>query len=682
MQRAAIGLIALLVLVGCDGPGTGVADIGADQAPVDGPPPLDAGSDGPGVDAGDAGDLGALPLVGVYTLTGTDPTHGSYSGTAEIRVDGKGKLAIHHVQIHDSTTFEGDRVALAWQGLVTSQAEPYRFGVTLQRVGWITSYKSWSRTGADPTPVTFEAEFTHSSPTTIAGTFSPKTGSSSSFSESWTWTGPGGKEPIWRDQRQLIAGHAAVPTGQKNLLFATFATFHDLPTVKPYISDPRFQQMMHYWVFDPTDHDFYQQASNSDVLRVIQKVVDPISLVEARVRNRAFRQTLAQKAAHYDQEVAAEHLNSAGMYGYFDPVAKQHLPDGDGLEWTGDYLASQAMRYLATKQQVALDNMLKALKGIILCYDIAPKKGDFARTIREHVSDGNPIWIQGLPPYDKYDWMVGANNDMLKGFQYGFFWAHVVLDGMSGHDDLKQRMVQISTDLLSDNPDAGDKMANEAYFRLLLYIMTGDLVEYATYQGIFLYLKPWLIDWGNGSTYLYGISDWSGIYMNIKSLSYFYLMEQYLQIKGRPVLHIAEYRQALTNALQRMRSTRLGFYQLAAATLGDFPTPPPELQDALWVMRSFATPKVQHNFDWRINPDFCISPVPNLPWKLDWAQPGSDRTHSLTIYPLFERNPSNIEWKEVPGSYFGSETTARRSGADYLLAYWFGRYFGSITPSM
>jgi len=439
---------------------------------------------------------------------------------------------------------------------------------------------------------------------------------------------------------------------------------------------------MHYWVVDPTDHAFYQQAANKDVLRVIQKIVDPISLVEARVRNRAYRQSLADKAAHYDQEVAADHLNAAGMYGFYDLASKKHLPDGDALEWTGDYLASQALRYLATKQQAALDNMLKALGGIILCYDIAPKKGDFARTIRDHVADGDPKWVQGLPPYDKLDWMVGANNDMLKGIQHGFFWAFLVLDGVGGYDQLRQKMAQIVKELLSDNPDAGDKLTNEAFLRLLLFLLDGDLTQYATYLGMYIYIKPWLVDWGNGSTYAYGISDWSGNFMNIKTLVCLYLMEQLLQKKGQAVFHLAEYRQALTAALIRMRNTQLGFYQLTAATLGDFASPPPELEQALWVMRAFPAPKVQHNIDWRINPDFCVSPVPNLPWKLDWAQPGEDRTHSIVIYSVLEREPSNIEWKEVPGTYRGSESTVRSSGPEYLYAYWFGRHFGSITPSM
>jgi len=278
--------------------------------------------------------------------------------------------------------------------------------------------------------------------------------------------------------------------------------------------------------------------------------------------------------------------------------------------------------------------------------------------------------------------MVGANNDMLKGIQHGFFWAFLVLDGVGGYDQLRQKMAQIVKELLSDNPDAGDKMTNEAFLRLLLFLLDGDLTQYAIYLGMYVYIKPWLVDWGNGSTYAYGISDWSGNYMNIKTLVCLYLMEQLLQKKGQLVFHLAEYKQALTAALIRMRSTQLGFYQLAAATLGDFSSPPPELEQALWVMRAFPAPKVRHHIDWRINPDFCVSPVPNLPWKLDWAAAGSDRTHSLVIYSLLEREPSNIEWKEVPGSYLGSESTVQSSGPEFLFAYWFGRHLGGITPSM
>ena len=208
-----------------------------------------------------------------------------------------------------------------------------------------------------------------------------------------------------------------------------------------------------------------------------------------------------------------------------------------------------------------------------------------------------------------------------------------------------------------------------------------DLGAKLKYELIFTYLKVWMIDWGNGSTYEMGISDWSGNYMNLKSLTHFLEMEQYLQASGTLMANIAEYRGALKTTLERMRSTRLGFYQLASGTLGSFAAPPPEIEDALWVLREFPAPKVHHSIDWRINPDFCLSPVPNLPWKFDWTEPTEDRSFSLTVYPLFERPVSNIQWKELPGVYRGGESPREDSGVDYLHAYWFGRFYNKIAAN-
>jgi hypothetical protein len=685
------------VFVACDGNTAAITDGGSSHPDArDGRAPDTRSTGEAGLEAGPDQRLDAppvqpdlpqpaAPLLGVYAVTGQDPTWGPYTGQAEVRAASSGGgQEVHHVQLHDTATFEGERVASAWQGTVVSGTEPYLFQVTLDRVGFVKSYQTWARTAADATPATFAGVFQRSGPKALSGTFTEATGSGQSWSETWTWIGPGGPEPIWRNKREAREGHPPLSSSEKATLSASFASYQALPAVQPYASRPEFQQAMHYFVFDPTDYDFYQQPQNKDVLRVIQKVVDPISLVEARRRNRAYRMTLAEKAAAYDAEIPALHLNSAGMLVSHDPTKtgiEQHISEGDSMEWTGDYVFSQALRYLVTGQQEALDHMVQALKGIILCYDIVGTKGEFARTLREHVSDGNPSWVQGLPPYEAFDWLKGGNNDMLKGYELGFLWAHLALEGKPAFDSLRQRMGEITEELLAYNPDVtGLLSTNASYLNLLLYVLTGDLSSYGKYLATFTYLQLWLVNMGNGSTYKYGVSDWSGNFMNVKTLAGYYTMELYLQKKGLLVLHVADFRQALTNALVNMRSTRVGFYQLAAATLGQFTTPPPELEDAVWTLRELPFPKVRYSIDWRINPSFCMSPFPSLPWKLDWDK-GSDRTHSLTAYPVFERSPDIMEWKADPGGYEWGASVRSSPGVDLLLAYWFGRYHGVISPT-
>jgi hypothetical protein len=139
----------------------------------------------------------------------------------------------------------------------------------------------------------------------------------------------------------------------------------------------------------------------------------------------------------------------------------------------------------------------------------------------------------------------------------------------------------------------------------------------------------------------------------------------------------------MAQGLERMRDTRVGLLQLVYGALGDFATPPPELEDAIWVLREMPIPK-KHGLaiDWRIHPSFCMSPFPSLPWKGDWMDPNSNRFQSLVSYPLFERPPDGFQWKSNPMAFVGGASTWEEPGADFLFAYWFGRWAGVIDLSM
>ncbi|MCD6499552.1 MAG: hypothetical protein J7M25_14765, partial [Deltaproteobacteria bacterium] len=585
---------------------------------------------------------------------------------------------------YDSAQFEGYEVASAWQGTAQEPADektgPYDCSVTLDRVGFVTSYGGLTRDPNDATPITFVARFARQDGWTITGTFVPQNGPASlSFTETWSWQGPGGTEPIWRNERIEIEGHDPIPQSTKDQLFQTYASYHALPEVQPYVNRPEFQAAMHFVIFDPTDYDFYQAHPNT--LRVIQKVIDPISLAETKVRALAYGQTLAQKEQYFEPLMPAHHLNQAGMLVYYDPngTPPYNQPhSGDSMLWTGVYVASQALRYLVTGAQVALDNMITALHGEILCFDIVGQDGQFARTIRLHVSDGNPKWVQGQGPYSIYDWETGCNNDMLKGYFVGFAWAYMALKDLSGYDQEKTRMVQILENLKDHNPDCqGTTSGNKLLVNMLLYWMTGDVSCRLRYQSQFSAERTFIVDYANGASWEYGTSDWSGNHLHLQSMLTMYQSTS----QAGDGSTAGDVQEGMANGLDIMRHTRLGLYQLVMATLGDFTTPPPELDEALWVLREFPAPKVSLAYDWSINPAFCMSPFPELPWKNDWTT--ADRTQSIRSHPLFERPQADVYvWKSGAFDYRSGATTWLAPGADYLFAYWFGRYFGVITATM
>jgi hypothetical protein len=594
------------------------------------------------------------------------------------------------VQTWTDADFEGDEMALAWEGAVTSVTEPYGIGVVLDKVGFITAYGEEARDtdAADNAPVAFAASMARTGPTTLHGTFVPEGGDASlAFTETWTRIGEPGAEPLWRNERIAVDGHDPIDGTTKDTLFATYASYHALPEVAPYADRPEFQAAMHTWIFDPTDFAFSRE--NPGTVRVIQKIVDAISLAEARIRNRAYSQTLADKEAVFEPLVQELHLSDTGMICYHDPALPEgsdQLPDGDSMLWTGVYAASQAMRYLVTDASDAYDNMLAAIEGQLLCHDIAAATpGDFARTTRPHAE---PLggWNQGTGAYTGYDWLPGANNDMLKGYVVGFSWAYMAIERAGGDDALRDRMVAVLDDILDNSAlvdvgsgDVGNSVSRGTLL-LMKFMMTGDVDAYLEYLACYPAIGVWIVDMGNGAFYQYGTSDWSGNHLIIQGLVTLYETAAYAAGPLNDLdSHADAYRDGLAQALDNLRHTRVGLYQLAAAGLGSFSATPPELEEAIWTLREFPAPKESYAIDWRVNPSFCMSPFPNLPWKGDWTE--TDRFQSITVYPLFERPVDNYRWKSAAGAFKGGVEAYDDPGVDYLFAYWLARQHGLIAET-
>jgi len=686
LSRIWIVMAAALAL-GCSDDGSGGngdagADTGADSdSDTDTDADADAGEDG--------GTTADAPLVGLYAVAGTGSGYGAYEGYAEIREADAG-LEVSHIQTWTDADFEGDLMALAWAGAVTSDEAPYGIAVTLDRVGFITSYGGVTRDtdAAANSPIDFSASLVRTGPTVLHGTFVPSDSDGAfAFTETWTRLGDPGEAPLWRNERVVVDGHDPIGDSTKETLFTTYATFHALPAVAPYVERPEFQAAMHTWIFDPTDFQF--SRDNPGTVRVIQKVVDAVSLAEARIRNRAYAQTLAEKQAVFEPLVPENHLSETGMICYHDPSlpdGEDQEPDGDSMLWTGVYAASQALRYLETGDADAYANMLEAIEGQLLCHDIAAATpGDFARTTRPHLT---PLgdWNQGTGEHAGYDWLPGANNDMMKGYVVGFSWAFQAIEQAGGDDALVNRMVAVLDDLLDNNDpvDTGSGDITNSMSRgtldLMQYMMTGDLDTYADYLTCYPAIQTWMVDMGNGAFYEYGTSDWSGNHLVIQGLLTLYATAGFAAGPLNSLdSHADAYADGLAQALDNLKHTRLGLYQLVAAGLGDFAAAQPELEEARWTLREFPAPKESYAIDFRINPSFCMSPIPNLPWKGDWTT--TDRTQSISVPPLFERPVDNYRWKSGAGTYKGSIETYDNPGVDYLFAYWFARHYDLVGDS-
>ena len=629
-------------------------------------------------------------IYGIYAITGSDNLWGDYSGQCEIRRQSNNDIIIH-TQVWNQSIFEGYTRALVWEGTINSNNKPYQINALLHNVGFIVSYNDDVRESQlQPSIIKGEMLPLNQKSLSVQYTVN-KNNDVYESNEIWHYHQPCSENPIWQNQRQMVPTHSEIDSEIKQSLFTVYSAFHQQPEMLPYIYEPQFQDAIHYQVWDRTDFLFYRK--NPHIIRVIQHFPDNISFAEAKLRNLAYSKTLSEKAQYFDISMSYEQsspfINEFGMI-----VDYSGCYDIDSLEWTGVYVASQALRYMTTKETIALNNMIHSLNGIILCYNIAPTKGDFARTIRAHSEPVDGNWVHGQGQYEMCDWLTPGNNDMIKGFFIGFTFAYMALQEAGGDFEQLDHMERIINELLEYNEEIMGitKRPINTFVgtaMLLMMIHPENILDLGAiadktrlsseYEALYTALKYLIVELGNGSTYEFGTSDWSGNQLNMETMLVLYTIADILEDDSYFFMdaHKNDFQEGMRKALDQFKDLNLGLFHLVYATLGGYTTPHKSLEESIWMLESFPCPKTFQNYDWSINPDFCMSPFPELPWKFDWQEPSEDRTQSLVAYPLFEQNTSNYQWKTNPFVY---KNTAYRinNAADYLIGYWFGRYYGVL----
>jgi len=578
---------------------------------------------------------------------------------------------------------EGNRsLSWAWEGTAREEADGSIWvKVALQKADFVKSRATPAgtvgRTAADAQPVWVEGTFKPWS-NALTGGFS---GPGISANETWSDPKASGPLPIFMKQVFELPTHGPIPADRRDALFLSFASFHALPTVQPYVNRPEFQNPVHTLVIDLTDFNFYQQRPTA--LRVVNKVIDAISLQETLARADAYKWSLAGKAAFYDENVAKVSIDPAtGMLFEFIVQGAWGYPSGDSALWTGAYVASQAYRYRVTRdadgKEKALANLIRSVQGLMTLMEITGDRRTFARTLRAATGKPVPPWYPGTGPYASLEWFAGGNNDMFKGVMFGLAHAHALLcEYPTGHDALCARIrfnvTQIADNLSVAQPSGQNRLAAQW------------LAAYVTRK--FSYLLRASAEWtvqapilsqGNITVvYQDGIADWSGTHLAFVEYMLFSLLADRYPLPG--IDAGSTLRHGIESIYQQFARVWMGLWSVPFAKLGTSPH-----DDAAWIagwrLREIPAPQTQMDVDHRIRPDFVMSPFPISPWKGDWTQ--TDRTQSLRSYPLFESMTYTVyDWKEPPFMYKADSRGLTYPGADYLIAYWLGRYLGVFTES-
>ncbi len=613
--------------------------------------------------------------AGIYGVSGHEPGRGDYAGRVELRWTGSDYAFVREVEL---TTFrhQGRPVSTVWTGRARDAGAGVEVTLQLARMGWVVGGPNLpSRTPADGLPMSVIGRF---APTGggLAGSYRGQGAPFADPSERWTRLGAPGPQPIWSSERRLADAHGAAPAWERLLLFAVFDSFHRAPWVRPYTGRPEFQQAIHRFVLDRTDFALHRRRP--ELLRVIDRLVDPLTLAEAVVKANAFGQTLRVKADAADAEVPARFVEPTGVLARRD--GGRFDADGDGALWTGVYAYTQALRHRVTGAPAALANLARTVEALRVQMAITGRPDEFARTLR--AASGLPLtggWVAGQGAYAGIEWLSGGNNDMFKGLLWGGLAAY---EGLPASDPARAVYGRHVAELIAHHPVVGaSKLVprNELMATGVASLLLGPGPERDRY--VRLARNPFGLLFAatglSGGIHHQGICDWSGTHLNVSTM----ILQTRLAEHHHASLAALANRVGLRISAQRLAPIRRTLHTLAAAGLARISwLPPLDPSDAVWALRELPFPRPQVRAQHALKAEYCVSPYPNLPWKRDWTT-DRGRAHGLVAPPLFERDLGNYVWKDDPFPKLDPSGPEEAAAVDYLFGYWLARGFGVIGPN-
>lgn len=628
---------------------------------------------------------------GLYGIQGSHSERGTYHG--EMLINGS---HVERIIQYDHFQFKTKNIQEIWIGTFDSSTHSGDF--RLRASDTLSSYENFSfpnETFLNPVDVkmSLSSQYEINSPA-LLGKYNEHTQLKSAS-----------LAPLWVSERKIqeITGESQpfiIQLARWFVIDKIIRQYRNLTETMPWHSRSEWLTQKQFQITDPTDFEFYQQ--NPNILRVVNKIISPLSMAEALQKRNAYALTLLQKAEYFDQEIPLLHLNSAGLLelAQVDPATNQKtgaLPEHDSALWTSMYLLSQVLKFESTGSLVAYNNAKIALNGLLSLVDITNSDTEFARTLmRSPASEKwSAEWVQGEGQYAQLKYKKGGNNDMYKGVALSFLLAHRFLK--SDETELQLKLKKLAPKLLTMNA-VQKNSSNTALAFAAVAIWREDVSAIQKFTSLSLNLKESVASGLelNSGFYTGGISDWSGIHLiSISNIDQIIaaqeIMKRYPQYDRMDLLQKSlESAQSTLHAVWKaVRKAKMGFITIFAYTFGNSKNFDTEfykdLDESRWVLRQIPAPRKtgSASIHMMLQPDWSLSAWPFQPWKaVRKPLVFNERQQGAYNYPLFELESwgSQYLWKENPfSSDANSDAKIIAYSADYLLVYWMGRRSGWLT---
>jgi hypothetical protein len=415
--------------------------------------------------------------------------------------------------------------------------------------------------------------------------------------------------------------------------------------------------------------------------------------------------SLARKAERYQERIDVRFQTPEGVLRYRRPtsgVEERSYGDlADGCFHTGIYLASQALRFAATKEPRARVEALRSLKGLGLLMEVTGKRGLLARHISPAGTIGEESW---LPSRTRpgYVWRSDVSKDQYAGFIHGL---GVALALMGDDPEVRVEVARLSAaaaDHLIENDMGivdvtglrtthGDLSGRIAFVPIgvnaLISLAIARVAAASTGEPRHEAFHRRLVEEGYADIAYWAYFSVLGVGNRVNDNMGYLALYPLLLLENDPVV-LEKLRESEWRTWGHVSEDRNAFFSFVhAALVGDAPEPggspaesaprlPSEegIRAGLESLREFPEEKVE--------------------WPVDLTRPGFDFPRAFLNsracaprttrgVPLYLRARTSSFWASDPYrlvARLGRRGEVENAGMDYLLAYWMGRYHGFVSP--
>jgi hypothetical protein len=435
-------------------------------------------------------------------------------------------------------------------------------------------------------------------------------------------------------------------------------------------------------------------------------------------------QSLAQKAAAFDDVARREHLAGDGLLRNLhrtedlSGVAYWHQHPNVIL-WSGMYLASQAFKWKVTGDAEALDNARIVVDGLGRLTDVTGIPGLYGRSLAQpgvaydYDGSGSPSWVESSATgFKGWRWEHDVSKDGYDGLMFGYAVALEHFEDEALLQDIRRRVGEIGAHLVGNGlqliDDTGEVTEHGRLYQSALDDMPGfnallasswvkvaadasndetmDDFYYGCLMGVRTVAGCPAIDTIEMGPYIDNIESALGLFVSSCKENYdnFDMCYQAMYPLLRRETHSALRKRLLGALRAEMFHTsdpahksiaKIGnslFTFMYAALTGDDPAQDPVLaqavQDAMCTLEVFPPVKFDRAIPKGTDEEVCRSRL--------------DNPRAAEPIPLERYHFDNYLWRldffEMQQEDRPEDLRMVFSPEDYLVAYWLGRYHGII----